>query len=66
MGKATKRIIMVKYGSVRKLAKAFGVSESCISQALRGHKNGANAKKIRHVALTQFEGVEMAPADKSE
>lgn len=58
MGKTTKTRILVKYGSVRKLAKAFGVSESLVSQALRGQQNGEKAKKIRHVALSQYGGVE--------
>lgn len=57
---------MVRYGGVRKLAKVFGVSEAYVSKSLRGHAGGDRARKIRHVALTQFEGVEMEPADKSE
>ncbi len=55
----TTRIIMVKYGSVRKLAKVFGLSEAYVSKSLRGHTGGDKARKIRHVALTQFDGVIM-------
>lgn len=50
---------MVDYGVVRKLAKAFNISESYVSRALRYDRDGDRAKKIRHVALTQYDGLEM-------
>lgn len=59
MEKATRNIIMVRYGGVRKLAKVFGVSEAYVSKSLRGHAGGDRARKIRHVALTQMDGMEM-------
>lgn len=52
-------MIMVEHGGVRKLAKAFNVSEAMISLSLRGKRTGELAKKIRHVAKEQYGGVEM-------
>lgn len=56
-----KTVIMVGYGKVRKIAYVFGCSESMVSKSLHGHKNNELAVKIRHVALTQFGGIEMQP-----
>jgi len=54
-----KSIIRVEYGKVRKIAKAFGCSESMVSESLNGYKNTMLSIKIRHVALTQFGGKEL-------
>ncbi len=58
--------IIVPYGSRRKMSKIFKCSEGTISDALSGHYDSELTKKIRHVALTQFEGVEMAPIKKKK
>ncbi len=52
--------IIVPHGSGKKLSKIFKCSEGTVSDALSGHYDSELSKKIRHVALTQFEGVEMA------
>lgn len=57
---------MVRYGDVRKLAKAFGVSEAYVSKSLRGHAGGDRARKIRHVAKEQYGGVEMQAVTNSK
>ncbi len=54
-------IIMVGHGNVGKIAKVFDVTKAMVSMSLRGRRKGDLAKKIRHVALTQFGGVEMKP-----
>jgi hypothetical protein len=57
-------MIAVGYGKVRKIAKAFNCSESMVSKSLNGYKDNELSKKIRHVALTQFGGVEMQAVKK--
>ena len=64
--KMDKTIIMVEYGSLKKIAKVFKVSVPMVSMSLRGHRMGELAKKIRHVALTQYGGVEMEPVNKTK
>ena len=59
-------MIVVPYGKMREIAKAFGVDESMVSKSLRNKRNGDLAKKIRHVALTQFDGVEMQQVNKTD
>lgn len=61
-----KTIIMVAHGNVGKIAQAFNVSKALVSLSLRGHRLGDRAKKIRHVALTEYDGVEMMPVNKSD
>jgi transcriptional regulator with XRE-family HTH domain len=39
------------YGTTRKLAKMFGVSEQTVSMSLHGKRNGARAKAIRMAAV---------------
>ncbi len=57
-------IIMVDHGKVKKIANVFKVTEAMVSMSLRGKRNGDLAKKIRHTALEQFDGVEMKPVKK--
>jgi len=59
-------MIMVEHGNVKKIAKAFNCSLALVSLSLRGHRMGERAKKIRHVALTQYDGVEMVPVEKEK
>ncbi|GEM_PF-1268130 len=59
-----KTIIMVRHGKVKEIAKVFGISKTAVSLALRGHRKNDLTKKIRHVALTQFDGVEMQQVKK--
>lgn len=51
--------IVVKHGYQENLAKIFKVSNAFVSNALRGKQYGEKAIKIRHVAMTQFEGKEL-------
>jgi len=64
--KMEKTIILVHRGNTKKIAAAFGVTKSMVSMSLRGHRMGELAKKIRHVALTQYGGVEMEPVNKTK
>lgn len=57
-------MIMVEQGKIQEIAKAFGCHYSMVSHALKGNRNSPLAKKIRHVALTQYDGVEMVPVEK--
>lgn len=54
-----KTIIMVPHGKVVEIAKVLGISKAMVSHSLRGQKNNELAKKIRHVALEQYDGVIM-------
>jgi len=47
------------------LMKAFGVSKAVVSYALNGRRSNATSKRIRHVALTQYNGYEVAPVSKT-
>ncbi len=51
--------IWVPYGVGRKIAKIFGCSVIMVSLSLNGAKDTKLAKKIRHVALTQYGGKEI-------
>lgn len=52
--------IRVPFGNTAKLAKVFGVTSSYVSQCLNGKKGNADkAKRIRHTALTQYDGKEL-------
>lgn len=66
MEKATKRIMMVEHGGVRKIARAFNLSEPFVSMVLRGKKGGTTAKKILHVAREHYGGVEMQAVTNSK
>lgn len=61
-----KTIIMVEHGGLKKIAKAFNCTSAMVSMSLRGHRTGELAKKIRHVALTQYDGMEMMPVEKEK
>ncbi len=51
--------IYVPYGVGRKLTEIFGCTLQMVSVALAGKKNTDLAKKIRHTALTQYNGKEI-------
>lgn len=51
--------IWVEHGVGRKLAKVFDCTIVMVSYALNGKKNTELAKKIRHTALTQYNGKEI-------
>lgn len=59
-------MVMVEHGKMQEIAKAFGCTVAMVSYSLKGRRNGEMAKKIRHVALTQYDGVEMIPVQKSD
>lgn len=54
-------IIKVESGKLEEIMKVFKVSKPYVSMALNGKRNGELAKKIRHVALTQYDGQEFQP-----
>lgn len=51
--------ILVEYGVGRKLTKVFSCTLTMVSLALSGKKNTELAQKIRHTALTQYNGKEI-------
>lgn len=51
--------ITVEHCKQKDIAKAFKCTTSMVSKALRGKKNTELAKRIRYVALTQYDGQEM-------
>ncbi|MGE4585835.1 MAG: hypothetical protein AB7D05_00670 [Mangrovibacterium sp.] len=51
--------IVVEYGKVTKIANVFKVTNAMVSKALRGKTNTALAKKIRQVAIKQYDGRKM-------
>jgi len=53
-----KTIIKMPRGNGIKLAKALRCSTVIVSLSLNGKKRTALARKIRHVALTQYDGQE--------
>ncbi len=59
-----KTIILVHRGKAKEIVKVFGVTKGMVSSSLRGHRNSELAKKIRHVALTQYGGVELEPVNR--
>jgi len=56
--------ISIEHGKAKEIAKVFGVSKGMVSMSLNGKRSGNLALKIRHVALNEFDGVEMTPIDK--
>jgi hypothetical protein len=53
------RKIIVEYGKVNKIASTMNCTRVMVSKALNYHKNSPLARKIRHVAVTQFGGKEL-------
>ncbi len=50
--------IWVAYGVVKELAKVFNCQERTVNNALAFRSNSDLAKKIRHTALTEKNGIE--------
>jgi predicted transcriptional regulator len=48
--------IIVEHGVSIQIARMFGVTSAMVGKALHGKGNTELAKKIRHVALTQYGG----------
>jgi hypothetical protein len=63
MKKEIKNRIIVAHGANGKIAKAFGVTNAMVGKALHGRGDSDLSKKIRYVAITQYEGqeVQLAP-----
>lgn len=59
-------LIKVSKEDRQKLMKIFGVGKGTISMALNGYRDSETSKKIRHTALTQFNGIELAPVTKDD
>jgi predicted transcriptional regulator len=53
--------ILIEHGKRKEIAKAFGVSGAAVTLALHGLRTGDLSRKIRHVAKTQYNGVELIP-----
>ena len=54
----SKRIVMER-GAVSKIARSLGCTKEMVSKSLNYKKDTELAKKIRHVACTQYGGVEL-------
>lgn len=53
---AKKERIIISRGSQAELTKVFGCSHGMVANALNFNRDSALAKRIRHVALTQYGG----------
>lgn len=53
------RKIVVEYGQVNKIAKSMNCTRVMVSKALNYHKNSPLARKIRYIAINQFDGKEV-------
>ena len=51
--------IVLDYGSQGNIAKLLGCTSDMVSRSLNFKKDTELARKIRHVALTQFGGIEV-------
>lgn len=56
-------VIKLKRGQGKELAKAFNCTPARVSQALNGIGAEDLTKKIRHVALKEYGGVELSPVN---
>lgn len=54
-----KRKIVLDYGCVGRIAKLMGCTQKMVSLSVNFRKDSALARKIRHVAVEQFGGVEI-------
>lgn len=61
MGLDKKRILIVglERGTNLKIARALGVTKEMVSKSICGRKNTPLARKIRHVAVSQYGGKEV-------
>ncbi len=57
--KTTLKRIWVPYGKVKKIAEAFGCTPQMVNGALAGRKTSNLAKRIRYVAIKEYEGKEI-------
>ena len=48
--------VLVKYGTIPKLSKRFGVSDRTIHSALKGETKSKLANEIRAAAINEFGG----------
>lgn len=51
-----KEKIIIPHGQQAKLAEVFGCTQGMVANALNYNRDSDLAKRIRHVALTQFGG----------
>ncbi len=51
--------IYVEHGKGKQIAKALGCTPEFVSTALAGKKNTKLAKKVRYVAMKQYNGKEI-------
>ena len=56
-----KHEILLSQGEKNRLAEVMQVSRMTVYRALNFQRDTIQAKKIRHVAMTQFGGVEVKP-----
>lgn len=50
--------ILCKYGVAPKIAKAMGLHDRTVQNALRGMRDNELSRKIRYVATSQYGGIE--------
>ncbi len=55
----TPNIILVKKGVQAKIALALNCTQPYVSLALKGRRTKGKALKIRHIALTEYDGLEV-------
>lgn len=55
--------ILVVHGDRKKLMQKLNTTYPTVRGALSGNSDSEISKKIRHLALTEFNGVEMASVD---
>lgn len=58
--------IRVSGGKGKVIAKAFRCTPARVSQALNGKFDTELTRKIRHVALSEYDGIEMVPVKQTE
>lgn len=51
-----KEKIIIQHGQQVKLAEVFGCTQGMVANALNFNRDSELAKKIRHVAITQYGG----------
>lgn len=56
-----KKRIWLPQGNTKKIAALFGCTSQMVSRSTAGVVDSELAKKIRHVAMKDFDGIEITP-----
>ena len=59
MDKKRTLVVGLERGTNLKIARALGVTKEMVSKSICGRKNTPLARKIRHVAVSQYGGKEV-------